>query len=152
MDSALTPAKQEQVDQKLREAKVKGAVDRLLSQRIGSKYVNYQQYWLSDGRVAFVNVDNMTVRISEADSKTAKYWGKKVKAADAKAEDKIAQEKLLEARKDRKQREAEKKAAPKSEPKPKAVKKPRAKKAQATPTAEPTQPPVDPTKTATVYE
>jgi hypothetical protein len=147
MESALTKAKQEKVDELIRQNKGKNAVDLLLAQRVGSeKHGNYQQWYRTDGAVLFVNLDRMTVKVSEPDSKSAKIAQRKVKAIEARAERKIEQEKLEATRKDRKQREAEKKAAPKTEPKPKAVRKPRAKKAQA----EPTKQVVNPLAQATV--
>jgi len=75
MESGLTPAKQEEVDALIRKHKGKNAVEGLLYQRIGSKkYSNYQQYYLSNGGVMYVNLDGdpMTVKVSEPDSKTAK--------------------------------------------------------------------------------
>jgi len=154
MESALTPAKQEAVDDLIRKNKGKNAVEGLLAQRIGSKkYGNYQQYYLSNGGVMFVNLDAMTVKVSEPDSKTAKIAQRNVKAREARANRKIDQGKLETTRKERKQRE--KKAAPKAEPKPKAkrVRKPKAAtQEQVTPAAEPKKAVVDPLASATVTE
>jgi len=63
---ALTPKQQEAVDKLIRKWKGPHAVEKLIGAQYGTKWSRYQRYRLDDKSILHVNLDRMTITITDA--------------------------------------------------------------------------------------
>lgn len=63
---ALTPKQQAEVDKLIRKWKGNRAVEELIGAQYGNKWPRYQRWRLEDDSILHVNLDRMTITITDA--------------------------------------------------------------------------------------